>query len=363
MQPEFVPSARTALASLQQRPYDFVFADLDLPDIDGIELFRTVETNHPDIVRVMVADQRELGALRSSRVAHRYMSRPWDIDSIIEVVRRRYELESALADRGLEQLLARTDRLPPAPSAYIRIADEMRSPDPSLERVAGIVSQDPALTAKVLQHVNSAYFALRSEITTVERAVTMLGMNSIMAIVMSIGLYGGNSSAPASVVEKIRSQASAVAGLSRMVARMEGASAADRDNAFLAGMLHDCGKLIMTTNWPHIYADMVDSDDLAQERQVIGADHSLVGAYLLASWKLADPVVEAVAHHHAPSAGSYDELGPAGIVHIAHALAHRPGNGTLPAVDLEFMGKLDLWDRAAMWIAGAEDLEYQAANR
>jgi putative nucleotidyltransferase with HDIG domain len=358
----FAVSTRSALAAVAAQQPDFVLADIDLPDGDGVDLMRTVAEHYPDVVRVLVADSRELGSLRSSGIAHRCLARPWEVDTIIEVVRRRYQLEASLADQALEQLLARTDRLPVAPSAYTRIAAEMRSREPAMDRIAGIIAEDPALTAKVLQHINSAFFSLRSEITTVDRAVAMLGMNQIMAIVMSVGLYGQTAGAPADLVESIKQDSMKVAALTRVVAKVEGAAPEDRDTAFLAGMLHDCGKLVMASNWPHLYADIAASDDLALETQVIGANHSLIGAYLLASWKLPDAVVEAVAHHHRPAAGSFDEFGPIGLVHVAHALANRPGDGTVPGLDLDFIGGLDMWDQTAAWLAAAEDFEYELAN-
>jgi len=355
-------SARSALMLLEHRPADFILADIDLPETDGIDLMRSVEEQFPDVVRVLVADPRELRSLRTSGIAHRCLARPWSVDAMIEVVRRRYELEECLADQGLEQLLARTDRLPVAPSAYTRIAAEMRSREPSMDRIATIIAEDPALTAKVLRHVNSAFFALRNEITTVDRAVTLLGTNQIMAIVVSVGLYGQGGGAPAEVIEAIKQNSMKVAALTRVVGKVEGAESDDRDTAFLAAMLHDCGKLVMATNWPKQYVDIADSDDLALETQVIGADHSLVGAYLLASWKLPDIVVEAVAHHHRPSAGNFDEFGTTGLVHVAHALAKRPGDGTLPSLDMDFIGRFDLWDQIAVWIDAADEFEYDLAN-
>ena len=358
----FAVSARTALHALAIRPADFILADIDLPEVDGVDLMRGVESQHPDTVRVLVVDPRELRSLRTSGIAHRCLARPWDVDAIIEVVRRRYELEASLADQGLEQLLARTDRLPVAPSAYTRIAAEMRSREASMDRVAAIIAEDPALTAKVLQHVNSAFFALRNEITTLDRAVTLLGTNQIMAIVMSIGLYGRSGGAPAEMIEAIKQNAMKVAALTRIVAKVEGAEPEDRDAAFLAGMLHDCGKLVMATNWPRQYVEIADSDDLALETQIIGSDHTLVGAYLLASWKLPDVIVEAVAHHHKPSAGNFDEFGTTGLVHVANALARRPGDGTLPGLDTDFIGRFDLWDQIAVWIDVADEFEYDLAN-
>ncbi len=358
-----MPTAETALADLAGRPADSVFTDVHLEGMDGVDLCRAVETRFPDVVRVLVADAREVGSLTSSGVAHRCLPRPWDLDAIAEVLRRRYELEAWLAEPGLQQALQRTERLPSAPSAYTAIAAEMRAKDPSLARVAAIISQDPALTAKVLQHVNSAFFAFRQEITTIDKAVTMIGMNPIMALVMSVGLYGRPSPATAAAAESIRQRSLAVAAFTRIVARIEGVSATDRDTAFLAGMLHDCGKLVMATSWPGDYAGYLDGDDLAAESSAFGADHALIGAYLLSTWNLADNVVEAVAHHHRPSAGNFSELGGAALVHIAHALVQRPGNGTLPNIDLELMGQFDLWDHTSAWIEAAEELEYQAANR
>ena len=206
-------------------------------------------------------------------------------------------------------------------------------------------------------HVNSAYFALRHEITTIDRAVNLIGMNGVSAIVMAVGLYGGTSHVPGPLVESIKQRSLAVAAMTRVIAKMETVSGIERENAFLAAMLHDCGKLVMSMNWPDEFNDIAHQDDLDKEQQLIGANHALIGAYLLSTWNVAGGVVEAVAHHHRPSAGNFEQFGAAGLVHIAHTLISRPGNGSLPGLDLEFVGQFELWDHTADWIAATEELE------
>jgi len=223
-----------------------------------------------------------------------------------------------------------------------------------------------SIAAKILQLVNSAFFGLPREITTLQTAVSFLGTQIVQNLVLSAEVFH--------VFEK----AKPIKGFSfeylhthsQLVAKIAGRMPAPshvRGAAIVASMLHDMGKLVLAVRSPQHFERAVqgardENLPLYQvEQQLIGVSHAEVGAYLLGIWGLPTTVVEAVAHHHYPSRIPHDSLDAVGIVHICDYLAHQhpvypPVTGamaTLPP-DPEYLDAVGAADLMAEWNEMAE---------
>ena len=131
------------------------------------------------------------------------------------------------------------------------------------------------------------------------------------------------------------------------------------DHAFMAGLLHDVGKLVLAANLPDLYsATLVQAQAQgttvwAAERALLGTTHAEVGAYLLGLWGLPDAIVEALAFHHCPSACPDQRFSPLTAVHIANALVHTEDSpeagGTPAALDSAYVAQLGLSERLPTW--------------
>jgi HD-like signal output (HDOD) protein len=136
-------------------------------------------------------------------------------------------------------------------------------------------------------------------------------------------------------------------------------------------MLHDLGKLILMSNLAQEYgkvrklAAAAGLDIATAERHVFGSSHAEVGAYLLGLWGLANPVVEAVAFHHAPVGEIATGFAPLTAVHIANVLEYEshPESGEPPELDLDYLGKLGVEDRLPEWRAFCGELLTEADDR
>jgi HD-like signal output (HDOD) protein len=187
----------------------------------------------------------------------------------------------------------------------------------------------------MLKLVNSAFFGQPKQTHSVQRAVSLLGVDTVLGLVLTHGLFEDHANAGTVAVNPAQLQAKAelAAAATRCVARLERLDAASVDQAYVAALLQEIGTLVLATQLPEQYAAVIArSRALAVplvelETAEFGATHAEVGGYLLGLWGLPSPVVEGVAFHETPSAVPSDTLTAAALVHIGARLA----SGAAPA--------------------------------
>ena len=158
------------------------------------------------------------------------------------------------------------------------------------------------MTAKILKFANSGYVGLKRKISGVVDAVSYLGMDYIRSIILTLGAFGRlkQFKINGSTLESFWDSSLKVAEAAKAVTISQTASRTMAEEAYVAGLLHACGKLILGANFPAKYAEvnqMVKEEGLSlldAEVKLLGAHHGQVGAYLLGLWGLAGPIVEAV---------------------------------------------------------------------
>ncbi len=196
--------------------------------------------------------------------------------------------------------------LPSVPAVALQVLELCQDDEVSIGKVGKVLTRDPALASKVLRVANSPYYGVRSEVTTIERAITILGINATLSLALSFSLVRGlRQSANSGFDHHAYWQRSVIAATA---ARVVGAAGyyANRDELFLAGLLQDIGMLVLNEAIPESYGEIIHSskgshEALVQlERKEIGADHAEVGAWLLKRWNLPVNLQLATACSHAP---------------------------------------------------------------
>jgi putative nucleotidyltransferase with HDIG domain len=216
------------------------------------------------------------------------------------------------------------------------------------------------MTANVIKLVNSAFFGTRQPIGTADRAVAYLGLDTIGALVLGHGVFksGVTTDMEGFSLEELWQHSLDVAAAARTVALYEKLPRAHVEQAFLAGMLHDVGKVVYATRRPRA----TDSPNLSGEEAFaqMEAHHAEVGAYLLGLWGFPTSIVEAVAFHHSPTQTAADGLTLAALVHIADRLVHqRQGqspDSSHPELEAELLEKLALVDHWPAWLTELDSL-------
>ncbi len=358
----FVESAQEALDFLSAQPCDVIVSDMRMPGMGGMDLLRRVRKLHPHIVRIALSGQADEEAiLRSADAVHQFLAKPCAAEMVKSTVTRACTLRELVEGEKLRRLITKMESLPSLPALYHELIDEIQSPDASLKRVGQIVAQDMGMSAKILQLVNSAFFGIQQHVTSPTQAVNLLGLDIIKALVLSVHVFsqfeqdavGGQS------LGALWRHSVVVGAFARQIARAEGSDRKSVDAAFVAGMLHDVGKLVLAVNLPTTYqavgalVELEGTSLFEAERKQLGANHAQVGAYLLGLWGLPHPVVEATAFHHEPNSQAADHFTGTTAVHVANGLDHERHAsdevGVPPAFDLSHLARLGLTERLLVW--------------
>jgi HD-like signal output (HDOD) protein len=341
-----------------EHPFDVVVTDMRMPGMDGATLLKHVQERHPGTVRLILSGYAELElSMRSATCAHQFLTKPCDSEAIKAVVTRSLGLHERLADERLRDLVGRLRSLPALPATFAALNAAMADEEVTIQDVADVVGGDSAITAKVLQLVNSSFFGAPRAVGALRDAVAYLGLANIRTLVLQYGLiheFDASQAAPSFCIEEHQRHALEVANLAR---RMHSEDRKMSEQAFLAGVLHDIGRLILATNLPDLFERVERLSGVGRiptselERRAIGLSHGDVGAYLLGIWGMPDPIVEAALHHHEPhllGAGAVFDAPAA--VHVADALLEEvAAPGSPPRLHPEFLKQMGLEDRWSAW--------------
>lgn len=361
----FALGGDVALAEIRRRPFDVVVCDMRMPGIDGGALLRHIREERPETVRIVLSGHTELeAAFRALPVAHQYLSKPCDAEVLENVIERSCGLRDLLAEKTMRHAVGAVQQLPPAPRIYLELTEALGCREPELEDIANIIKQDPAISARVLQTVNSAFFGLPQSMTSIQDAITYLGVSMVKNIVLSVEVFRSfEGDLGEFCVESLQRHCYLSARIARRLLH-DGYFAGD---AFATAMLHDIGKLILATQAPeHLAEVMLICRETGQPMHVVELErypfcHAHVGAYLLGLWGLPYPLVEAVAHHHTPSQVKQRAFDLLGGVYLANLLAHEqepPENGNVPSCripDHAYLNELGVAGRLPEWRAMAAD--------
>jgi putative nucleotidyltransferase with HDIG domain len=222
----------------------------------------------------------------------------------------------------LKLLIARVGELPPMPRVAQKALELIRDPNSDMTGLARILSMDEAMTSLVLRWANSAYYGLKFPVSTVQGAVTYLGLRTLHSLVLAASVASLlDRSIPGYGLERgeLWRHSLGVAAGARLIAARFGPQVAEE--AYHAGLLCDIGKLayeILLRNLDTSAADWQNRSFSDLEQEHFGVDHASLGAELARRWRLPAPLVDAIENHHTPSKARDGQV-LACAVHIADA--------------------------------------------
>jgi HD-like signal output (HDOD) protein len=364
----FVESGARAIAEMELAPFDVLVTDMRMPGMDGAQLLNLVSSRWPEMIRIVLSGySEEQQVARLISVAHQYLSKPCDANQLENAIDRCVQLHELLREPRLRAIVGRIRQLPALPRTCSRLREMIARDDVSVKDVAEVIAADSAITAKVLQIVNSSFFRLGKRITRIDQAVSHLGFIAIRNIAMSVEVFsmwrkpnGLSSFDP----ERLQQRAQEVAAVARALTHKTPLA----DDALLAGLLHNIGYGILLQECTQemtraVEVARAESIPMHQaERMVIGASHAEIGAYLLGLWGLPHAVLEAVAFQHQPQQVRQKQLDVLAALSIAHSLLPSEPNAfgfvepIVGSVDAEYLRGLNApfdWARATELAIGA----------
>jgi putative nucleotidyltransferase with HDIG domain len=223
--------------------------------------------------------------------------------------------------------------LPPLPGSVFRILELLRDVNVTNAALATAVGYDPLLAARLLRLANSTYYSRQNNVTTISRAIDTIGTKALYDAVM-LGVAANTFSKEienSAIGRAIWEHSLAVAILARKltdVLQMRGA-----ENAFICGLLHDIGKLILLKSDPEGYRSISEGNDddemMKAEDEYFGVNHAEVGALLIKRWNLPEAISSVVLYHHEP-AKTNQAIFTAHVISVADLIADKYGYGVSP---------------------------------
>jgi len=325
---------------------DVIVSDMRMPGMDGASLLTKVQEEYPRTIRIMLTGQAdEESILRTVGVVHQFISKPSTPETLREIIDRACALQDLMENEQLKSVVSGIGQLPSLPEVYSKLQNKMKDPECSLADVAAIIEQDLAMSTKVLQLVNSSFFGFFKNIDSPTRAVNLLGLDTVKALVLSVGIFSEIKPLNAKhfSIQQLWDHSVAVAAYTKKIVQTETDSKEMLDHSFLAGFLHDIGKLILVSS-------LTDK---------LNATHSDVGGYLLGLWGLPGDAVETAAFHHRLDHYPNPSFCPPLAVHAADAIYYRLHPEKAPGeimLSMEYLEKAGVSNRFEHWQELCEEL-------
>lgn len=214
------------------------------------------------------------------------------------------------ADKRLTQIQKYIQRMPGLSTTVSKVLQVCNNPATSPNDLNKVISLDPVLTGQVLKLINSAYYSLPNKISSLTRAIIMLGINTVKNLVLGtsiVGSVGKTKSSKLFSMDDFWAHSLAVGVTAKALAVRGNLPVNEREEYFVAGLLHDLGKIPMNNRYPDDYAAVIkmaaEKEILLSEaeREVFGFDHGVVGQMIAEKWQLTPSLQCTMYYHHIPN--------------------------------------------------------------
>lgn len=331
--------ARGGPAALEQiastGPFDIVVSDMRMPEMDGAEFLVRVKQINPRATRIVLSGQADEALFhRALTVAHRYLSKPLQVDALRQVLEEACALRVLLPVPELQELLGNLDTSATCSPSYWDVLRTLSAPGIGVVELSRVVERNSALASNVLEAASLPMFGLSQPVSSLDSAIGLLGIRRVRCIALAVHTYSSRllespiaGFSPAALCR----DALSVAALAMLLVP----HAKLTSDALTSAVLRNVGQMVLALSARAQFeqAQLVRLTTGRAlhviEKEVLGASHAEVGAFLLGTWGLPDAIVQAVARHLDP-AGPGDLSSVLHVVQVAAALAaeqSQPGQG------------------------------------
>ncbi|SMF04141.1 response regulator [Desulfovibrio gilichinskyi] len=303
----FTDSGFAALALLEDSKFDVIISDIKMPGMDGADLLNKVKDEYPGMIRMALSGQVCLNeVMRSIRAVHQYISKPCKAQELIDKVEGAIKSRDILVDPAMQRLVTEIESLPVIPSVFESIERELKADNPSIKKIAEYISMDVGLVAKILKLINSPYFGLSTHVDSIFHAITMLGLESLKALILSTHLFSmyNEEKLPNFSLNRLWDHSFRVSNIVRLICECENIDKNTAIQARMTGLLHDIGKLILANYFSDQYAEVIEKVSKTHksiydcELEVFGTTHAHLGAYLMGLWGISGDIVHGIGTYH-----------------------------------------------------------------
>lgn len=355
----YATGGKETLRLMENTPIDIIVCDTNMPGMRGTELLKEVQTLYPATIRLVLSG----GGSRSDdisillRTSHQFFSKPFDTEKLKQLVKHLIDPRDSLNDGELKKLVAGLAKLPCSPYIYEAFRKEREGSSSDLGKMGAFIAQDPGLTAKMLQSLNTAFFGVNKAGMHPFKAAQSMGPGTISYLFeedthfYTIEPGHLNYGFLAAMYKRSLHCACLVEAL----AATENMPEALRNTAYVTGMLGNVGAIILAYGLAELYAKIIPdfTNPAAQaqaEQQALGATHNAIGAYFLALWGFPVTTTRAAAYCQTPDKDPDQSLNLTTLLHVAQALAQADDLESQKALmNLPYLEKLGLTSRLQKW--------------
>lgn len=331
-------NSREALTFLQNNPVDLIISDTEMENMDGIQLITEIRELYPGIVRIFLTDEarqdKVVKALAAGYV-QQIISKPWIDHELKQIIHSalRQSTQQKKHSPEFQSLINSLPLLPSLPESYTNVRSCIVGDEVNIEKMANYISQDVAISSALLHWANSALFGQRFQVDTIKKAIIVLGTDIVENLILSEAINRSIAKKLTIIdgfeFEKFKKHSMATAVLSRLLLKsLLPTDYTQHDRAFIAGLLHDMGKLAAVSFFPVQFEQAIklaknSTCPLPEaEMATYGTQHAELGSFLAEWWALPPFIVNAICWHHQPHSAPIDQAVIA-ATHVANLLSYK----------------------------------------
>ncbi|MHB1015633.1 MAG: HDOD domain-containing protein [Desulfurivibrionaceae bacterium] len=222
-------------------------------------------------------------------------------------------------------------RMPSLSTTVTKVLEVCNHPNTSANDLNRVIALDPVLTGQVLKLINSAYYSLPNQISSLTRAIIMLGINTVKNLALStavLGSMGREDSFRSLSMDAFWTHSLCVGVMAKALAGLKGIPSMLQEEFFVAGLLHDLGKIPLNNCFAEEYRQVLELSGIEQgplpraEELILGFGHDQAGKMIADKWQLNLALTEILRFHHTPEKGSPDNRQLVGVVALANTYAN-----------------------------------------
>ena len=327
------PSAGAAIHELKSGSFDLILANITIAKpLDGVRLVQLILMRHVALHRIpvmIITSQKDREVIRECVRAGvvDYMVSYDPVMLLQRIQKALTQHQSLTTDQVREGVIHALENvlvLPTISPVHIRLQQLLEDGTTSAEDVARVVALDQSITANVLRLSNSAFFGFSRRILSVKDAVALVGFKAVQVAVAAVSTFEALGRMPAKGFDRTAFWEHAI-GCGAIARVLASKRDMDTDHAFVAGILHDIGKVALDSYFPNYFASALK---IASEKKIpifqaeqaaLPVTHEDVGRHLAERWNLPEPLVEVIGAHNSLSPGKTAHLKLVCLVHAADA--------------------------------------------
>ncbi|MEO9947133.1 MAG: HDOD domain-containing protein [Paraglaciecola sp.] len=318
---KYVKDGTEALELLESFQADFIITDMKMPGMNGAELLEQVSKLYPSAVRIVLSGHAdEELSVRASYVAHQWYDKPCNLELLKSEIELINEVRADLPYSKIQALLGGINSLPSIPKLFIKLKAMLHKQSISMENISIEISKTPSLTAKVLQVANTSFFVTGANVNKVEDAIIRLGTDVICNIVAISEMYSNMGDTSNTYIAEILNRALDTANIATQIAGKP-----IKDEAMLAGLLHNLGELLLPEISPehmegYLAKRIIGADNTVLETTLFQVDNTQITSYLLHLWHFPYSLIRPITLQNNLEKLVTEELSCEVILHLAKSL-------------------------------------------